>query len=90
MSQSSKPIPLAIPNALLEQIDAAAKLTGRTRSELMRLAIEIGIADLRAINYDIAGTIVRAAKAPEPPGWLREPEAQYPSPAEPSVKKRVS
>ena len=61
MSQSSKPVPLAIPNALLEQIDAAAKLTGRTRSELMRLAIEIGLADLKAINFDIAGSIVRAA-----------------------------
>ena len=80
MSQSSKPIPLAIPNALLEQIDAAAKLTGRTRSELMRLAIEIGIADLRAINYDIAGSIVRAAKAQqEIPAYLREDETHYPA-----------
>ena len=88
MSQSSKPIPIAIPNELLAQIDAAAKATGRTRSELMRLAIEIGIVDLKAINFDIAGTIHQAAKAKqEIPGYLREESAQYPATGK---QKRVS
>jgi len=65
MSQSSKPIPLAVPNELLTQIDTAATRTGRSRSELMRLAIEIGLADLKAINYDIAATISNAAHRPD-------------------------
>jgi hypothetical protein len=65
MSQSSKPIPLAVPNELLTQIDTAAARTGRSRSELMRLAIEIGLADLKAINYDIASTISNAAHRPD-------------------------
>lgn len=61
MSQSSKPVPLAVPNELLAQIDAAAAATGRTRSELMRLAIEVGLEDLRRIDYDLSGVIVDAA-----------------------------
>ena len=65
MSQSSKPVPLAVPNELLKQIDTAATRTGRSRSELMRLAIEIGLADLKAINYDIASTISNAAHRPD-------------------------
>jgi predicted DNA-binding protein len=65
MSQSSKPVPLAVPNELLTQIDTAASRTGRSRSELMRLAIEIGLADLKAINYDIASTISNAAHRPD-------------------------
>jgi metal-responsive CopG/Arc/MetJ family transcriptional regulator len=65
MSQSSKPVPLAVPNELLTQIDTAATRTGRSRSELMRLAIEIGLADLKAINYDIASTISNAAHRPD-------------------------
>lgn len=80
MSQSSKPIPLAVPNELLKQIDTAATLTGRSRSELMRLAIEIGLADLKAIKYDIAGTIVTAGRQPSPPPeWLREDPPPYPA-----------
>ena len=63
MSKSSKPIPLAIPNALLELIDHAADATARTRAELMRLAIEIGIEDLRRIQYNIAGALVTQAHA---------------------------
>lgn len=66
MSQSSKPVPLAVPNELLKQIDTAATRTGRSRSELMRLAIEIGLADLKAINYDIASTLANAAHRPDP------------------------
>ena len=65
MSQSSKPVPLAVPNELLKQIDTAAARTGRSRSELMRLAIEIGLADLKAIDYDIASTLANAAHRPD-------------------------
>jgi metal-responsive CopG/Arc/MetJ family transcriptional regulator len=87
MSQSSKPVPLAVPNELLKQIDNAATLTGRSRSELMRLAIEIGLADLKAINYDIAGTIVKAVHSrQEIPAYMCEEETPYPAPA-PSKRK---
>ena len=87
MSKSSKPIPLAVSNELLAQIDHAATITARSRSELMRLAIEIGLADLRAISYDIAGTLHRAAKAAAAiPAYLQEstaPPTPQPEPPTP-------
>jgi metal-responsive CopG/Arc/MetJ family transcriptional regulator len=76
MSKSSKPIPLAVSNDLLAKIDQASVLTGRSRSELMRLAIEIGLAELRSVGYDIAGTIHQAAKASSgDSGQLKDPKS---------------
>ena len=62
MSKSSKPIPIAIPNELLAQIDRVAGLTNKTRAEVMRLAMEVGLEDLKRCNYGVAGAIVDSAK----------------------------
>lgn len=62
MSKSSKPIPIAIPNELLAHIDRVVKLTNKSRAEIMRQAMEVGLEDLRRCNYDVAGVIVDAAK----------------------------
>ena len=58
VSRSSKPIPLAIPNALDEQITEVAKKMDMSKQDLMRLAMRVGLDDLKAINYNVAGAIV--------------------------------
>jgi hypothetical protein len=63
MSNSSKPIPLAVPNALLAQIDAAAQHLHSSRSEAMRLAIQVGLADLKRTQYQVAECVVKCAHA---------------------------
>lgn len=60
--KESTPIPLRI-NPLLEQmIDEAARLTGMAKSDTMRLALRIGLEDLRRIDYDVPGAVVDKAK----------------------------
>ena len=61
MSASSKPIPISIPNELLDKINHVAALMNRSKQEIMRLAMEIGLEDLKRCNYDLAGAIVEKA-----------------------------
>ncbi len=63
MSKRSRPIPLAVPDELLNRLDEAALRMGRTRAQVMRDAIEIGLEDLRRCNYDLAGAVVDKAHA---------------------------
>lgn len=63
MSKRSRPIPLAVPDELLQRLDAVAARMGRTRAQIMRDAIEIGLEDLRLCNYDLAGAVVDKAQA---------------------------
>lgn len=60
--QPSTPVPIRVDAALEAKIEEAARLTGMAKSDLMRLAMRIGLEDLRRIDYDIAGAIVDAAK----------------------------
>jgi predicted DNA-binding protein len=63
MSKRSRPIPLAVPDELLNRLDAVAARMGRTRAQIMRDAIEIGLEDLRRCDYDLAGAVVDKAHA---------------------------
>jgi len=63
--ERSVPVPLRIEPELDAKIEEAARLTGLSKADVMRLAMRIGFEDLRKINYDIAGTISTAAN-PEP------------------------
>jgi predicted DNA-binding protein len=66
MSKRSRPIPLAVPDELLCRLDEAAVRMGRTRAQIMRDAIEIGLEDLRRCGYDLAGAVVDKAHAVHP------------------------
>jgi predicted DNA-binding protein len=58
MSASSKPVPLAIPNALLDKINLVVEKTGRSKAEVMRLAMEAGLDHLKRIKYAVGEAIV--------------------------------
>ena len=58
MSSKSRPIPLALPTALLSKLDKTAALMNRTRAQLIRDTIEIGLEDLRRCGYNIAAAVV--------------------------------
>lgn len=60
MSQSSKPTPIALPNDLNAELDELAQSLKMTKQDLMRLAMRIGLVDLRAAK-DIAEVIQEAA-----------------------------
>ena len=79
--QPSTPIPLRVNAALEAKIEEAARLTGMAKSDVMRLALEIGFEDLRRINYDIGGAVVDAARA-ETRGAVK--------PVNPSVEAKTS
>jgi hypothetical protein len=63
MSASSKPTPIAIPNDLAEKVQIAAELTHLSKQDIMKLAMRIGLEDLRRCNYDIAGAVVDRSDA---------------------------
>lgn len=60
MSQSSKPTPIALPNELNEELDLMAVTFKMTKQDLMRLAMRIGLVDLRAAK-DIAQVMQETA-----------------------------
>jgi hypothetical protein len=60
MSSSSKPIPIALPNELLDLVDHMAAELKMTKQDTMRLAMRIGLIDLRAAK-DIASVIQQVA-----------------------------
>lgn len=62
-ANDSKSIPIRIDAALLRKIEEAARLTGLPKQEIIRLCTAIGIEDLRKLNWDIAGTISKAAES---------------------------
>ena len=64
-SDYGKPIPLRLSDDTLEKIQLVARHTGKTQQEVIRLAMEVGLEDLKRCNYDIAGAIVDRAKSPE-------------------------
>ncbi len=59
MSASSKPIPIALPNELIAAIDQVAEKLNLTRSELMRLSMRIGLAEIGTVAEPITKTVAR-------------------------------
>lgn len=80
MSASSKPVPLAIPNELLARVEDVAHRMHRSKQDIMRMAMEVGLEDLKRINYDITAAIVDAVertKVVPLAAALAEPAATY-------------
>ena len=48
--------------ALLEKINEAAKRTGLSKADVMRLAMETGLEDLRRLNFDLPALISETAR----------------------------
>ena len=49
--------------ALLEKITEAAQLTGLSKADIMRLAMETGLEDLRRLNFNLPALISQTARA---------------------------
>jgi DNA-binding MurR/RpiR family transcriptional regulator len=48
--------------ALLEKITEAAKRTGLSKADIMRLAMETGLEDLRRLQFDLPTLISQSAR----------------------------
>jgi len=57
----TKPIPIALPLDLLQQVDEVQHLTGMSKADIMRLCMRIGLVDLRAAEHDIPGIVKQIA-----------------------------
>jgi|GEM_PF-2742273 len=57
----TKPIPIALPHDLLQQVDEVQQLTGMSKADIMRLCMRIGLVDLRAAEHDLPGIVKRIA-----------------------------
>lgn len=65
---------------LLEKIELAMKETGLSQAEILRLALAVGLEDLKRCDYDIAGAIVDKAKPikQDPVSYLKVAEDETP------------
>lgn len=59
-TQNSRSFPIRMPAELMEEIEAATEMTGLSQQDVMRLAMRIGLVDLRAAN-NIASIVQEAA-----------------------------
>jgi predicted DNA-binding protein len=64
--------PIRMSPELLEKVTEASKRTGLAQADILRLALAIGLEDLKKIDYNIAGSISDAAN-PRP---IRYPNAE--------------
>ena len=60
------PISLRLSPELTQDVQQATEMIGMSQAEVMRLSIAIGLKELRAIDYDIAGAAHTAAKSTAP------------------------
>jgi hypothetical protein len=58
---AGKPIPVILPEALLQRMEDVAEIMGISRADVLRLAARVGLEDLARVNYDIAQLVVDAA-----------------------------
>ncbi len=59
--------------SLLEKITEAAKRTGLSKADIMRLSMETGLEDLRRMNFDLPALISQTARdLSAPPGYRAE------------------
>lgn len=61
--------PIRMDEELKNKLDKAAELTGLSLQDISRLCLQIGLADLRRVNFDLATAIATQAHASalEPP-----------------------
>jgi len=52
-----KIMPFRCDDELREKIDTAAEMTGLSKADIMRLAMQIGLIDLKRINYELAQVV---------------------------------
>jgi hypothetical protein len=88
MSKSSKPIPVAIPNDLLAEIERVSAITDISKQDIMRLAMRIGLADMDAIEHDAAKLIQQAAedKGTSFSAWAKAQSDPIPTTIKPSTE----
>lgn len=81
-TQNSRSFPIRMPAELMEEIEAATQMTGLSQQDVMRLAMRIGLIDLRA-SKDIAGVLQEVAtdKGQSFLAWARGREAGQQTPA---------
>jgi hypothetical protein len=80
------PFNLRIPTPLYEQIRIASAKTGLSIQDVIRLAAEAGIRDLKRINYDIGLAISLQAEASEAHPLAAEAPAPYGEKADSTVR----
>lgn len=61
---AGKPIPLLLPEALLQRLDDVAERMDLSRANVMRMSMKIGLEQLSRVNYDIAQLVVDANNQP--------------------------
>jgi len=86
-TDKSVAFPIRLPVTLLEKIDhALSKMPGKSKQDVMRIAMEFGLLDLEAMNYDVEGHAWRAMKAAQ-----SQTKAPLPFPqAQPSAESLVA
>lgn len=57
---AGKPIPVLLPEPLLQRLDDVAAIMGISRADALRLAARVGLEDLKRVDYDIAQLVVDA------------------------------
>jgi predicted DNA-binding protein len=62
MSSKSVITQLRFEPGLLAKINEAAERTGLSKADVMRLAMETGLEDLRRVDFDLPGLISRVAR----------------------------
>ena len=62
MSSKSVITQLRFEPGLLAKITEAAERTGLSKADVMRLAMETGLEDLRRVDFDLPGLLSRAAR----------------------------
>ena len=77
MSQSSKPIPIAVPNDLLAKIELDSTKLGWSKQDTMREAMKLGLAHYERINWDIQGAVLDASAAKR--NIVQMPQQQAPA-----------
>lgn len=70
--------PIRIDPELEAKIEEAARLTGLSKADVMRLAMRIGFEDLRKIDWNIPGVVAAAANPKAEPEGIRKP-VKYPA-----------
>lgn len=85
MSKARSVYPISLDPVLDAKITAAASALGLPKSEVMRLAMAIGLEKLRQVNYDLAGCVLQAADHPPAKmSLVAEPEGNESSPSTPA------
>jgi DNA-binding MurR/RpiR family transcriptional regulator len=69
--------------ALLEKITEAAQKTGLSKADVMRLAMETGLEDLRRLQFDLPTLISQSAR-------LAKTAISYPADDQPSQTLRAA